>query len=161
MSNNIFGHLLASDEFKEESFVAETQAQLSRLLDDKGVSRAELARRLNVSRARITQIFSDEAQNLTLRLLVRSYLALGEEPVVLSRSEYEQLQCAAENVAVQKVESGSSVDGIAEALIAKLLQANIGEGLEVADRFSKVSAKTEDWVSAGSNVVPLRRAANG
>jgi transcriptional regulator with XRE-family HTH domain len=74
--NNPFGEILGSDEFREELFIAETQARLSQMLDDKGVSRAELARKLSVSRARVTQIFADDANNLTLKLLARSLLPL-------------------------------------------------------------------------------------
>lgn len=161
MSSTPFDQLLASEEFKEEAFVAETQAHLSRLLDEKGVSRAELARRLDVSRARVTQIFSDEAHNLTLRLLVRSYLALDEEPVIVSRVEYEWLRHTVESLSPQKEVSGSSADGIAEALIAKLLEANIGDTSNRVERSLKTTSGTRDWASASTNVIPLKRASHG
>lgn len=66
----------------EESFVVEVQSFLQELMNDKNVSRAELARRMGVSRGRITQIFSDECTNLTIRLLARAVHALGEVPAI-------------------------------------------------------------------------------
>ena len=59
---NKFQKVFESEEFREEFFVAKAQAELAALLDERGISRAELARKLNVSRARVTQIFSDEAR---------------------------------------------------------------------------------------------------
>lgn len=90
--NDVFQNLLDGPEFAEEYFVAEVQTQLSELMDRVGVTRAELARKLGVSRARVTQIFSDDAKNLTLRLLFRTYAALGEEPLVVQRSVYESMK---------------------------------------------------------------------
>lgn len=65
--------------FAEEAAVVEVQALLQELMEKKGWSRADLARSMNVSRARITQIFSDECTNLTVRVLARAFIALGEE----------------------------------------------------------------------------------
>lgn len=65
--------------FAEESAVVEVQSLLHQLMEDKGWSRADLARAMDVSRARVTQIFSDECKNLTVRLLARAMTALGEE----------------------------------------------------------------------------------
>lgn len=159
---DVFKDIMSSEEFREESFVAEVQAQLSRMLDDKGVSRAELARRLDVSRARVSQIFSDEAQNFTLRLLVRSFLAVGEEPVLVTRSEYEALKGL--RAAHRETAGGvgrEAADGIAEALIAHLLQANLTESRGDAERPAKRSSGAKDWASAASNVIPFRVTANG
>jgi transcriptional regulator with XRE-family HTH domain len=66
----------------EEGFVVEVQSFLQELMDEKNVSRSELARRMGVSRGRITQIFSDECTNLTIRLLARAVHALGEVPAI-------------------------------------------------------------------------------
>lgn len=64
--------------FAEEALVVDAQVFLHNLMEEKGVSRAELARRMGVSRARVTQMFSDECTNLTIRLLARAAHALGE-----------------------------------------------------------------------------------
>jgi transcriptional regulator with XRE-family HTH domain len=66
----------------EEGFVVEVQSFLQELMSARGMTRAELARAMGVSRARVTQIFSDECTNLTIRLLARAVHALGEVPNV-------------------------------------------------------------------------------
>lgn len=65
--------------FAEEAAVIQAQSLLHELMEDRGWSRADLARAMSVSRARVTQIFSDECSNLTVRLLARAFFALDEE----------------------------------------------------------------------------------
>lgn len=72
--------------FAEEAAVVEVQSLLHQLMEDKGWSRADLARAMNVSRARVTQIFSDECKNLTVRLLARAMIALDEEFTISVKS---------------------------------------------------------------------------
>lgn len=164
--SNKFQDLLNTVEFKEEVFVAEAQAQLQTLLEDRGVTRAELSRLLGVSRARITQIFSDDANNLTLRLLARSFLALGEQPVVIPKSEYERLvQCASDAKRSVKTRSREAVNGGEDVLTASLIAEALRSSGEVqtqdCDRSSRRSSTAKSWAEHGANVVPLRRAANG
>lgn len=64
----------------EEGFVVEVQSYLQELMNHAGINRSELARRMGVSRARVTQIFSDDCTNLTIRLLAKAAHAMGEEP---------------------------------------------------------------------------------
>jgi transcriptional regulator with XRE-family HTH domain len=64
--------------FAEEAFVVDVQSFLHHMMEDKGFSRADLAKAMGVSRARITQIFSDESKNFTIRLLARAAHAMGE-----------------------------------------------------------------------------------
>jgi transcriptional regulator with XRE-family HTH domain len=74
--------------FAEEALVVNAQGLLQELMNEKGVSRADLARAMGVSRARVTQLFSDECTNFTLRLWARALFALGEDAVVTyARSE--------------------------------------------------------------------------
>jgi transcriptional regulator with XRE-family HTH domain len=68
--------------FAEEDFVVELQTSLHRMMEEKGMTRADLARAMGVTRARVTQIFSDECTNFTVRLLARAYHALGETPEI-------------------------------------------------------------------------------
>ena len=161
MTKRLFDDILSSDTFREEFFIAEAQSRLGDLMEIKGITRAELARRLDVSRARVTQIFSDESKNFTVRLLVRSFLALGEEPMIISRSEYTKLQ---DRFADRKETSGQSatatVEGLTEAVIANLLRANVGERAVDGDRPKRISA-AGDWAAAGLNVIPFREKANG
>lgn len=156
-----FQNILKSAEYREELFVSETQIKLEDLLRAQGVSRAELARRLGVTRARVTQIFSDEAKNFTLRLLLRSFMALGEEPVIISRSEYDNLLSADKSAGAPKgaLADDFNVDGMASAVVAQLLKSGLGERSIDGDRSKRADAN--DWLSPGSNVVPMRRRANG
>lgn len=64
--------------FAEEAFVVDIQSFLHHMMEEKGYSRADLAKAMGVSRARITQIFSDECKNFTVRLLARAAHAMGE-----------------------------------------------------------------------------------
>ena len=68
--------------FAEEALVVNAQGLLQELLDEKGMTRADLARAMGVSRARVTQLFSDECKNFTIRLWARALFALGEEGIV-------------------------------------------------------------------------------
>ena len=69
----------------EEALVVDAQIFLQRIMNEKNVSRTELAERMGVTKARISQIFSDECKNFTIRLLARAAAALGEEVEVGSR----------------------------------------------------------------------------
>jgi transcriptional regulator with XRE-family HTH domain len=66
----------------EEGFVVDVQSFLQELMGVRGMTRADLARAMGVSRGRVTQIFSDECTNLTIRLLARAVHALGDEPEI-------------------------------------------------------------------------------
>lgn len=68
--------------FAEEALIVDAQGLLQELLDEKGMTRADLARAMGVSRARVTQLFSDECKNFTLRLWARALFAVGEKAVV-------------------------------------------------------------------------------
>jgi len=70
--------------YAEEAFVVDVQSFLHQLMVEKGFSRSQLAEAMGVSRARITQIFSDECKNFTVRLLARAVHALGEYPEITS-----------------------------------------------------------------------------
>jgi transcriptional regulator with XRE-family HTH domain len=73
--------LEASTEYAEEMLVAQIQSVLEELLDEKGFSRADLAKKMGVTKARVSQIFSD-TQNFTVRLIARAFHALGERAVI-------------------------------------------------------------------------------
>lgn len=78
--------------FAEEAFVVDVQILLNQIMKEKGFSRADLARAMNVSRARITQIFSDECKNFTVRLLARAMHAMGETPELTCELNIEELR---------------------------------------------------------------------
>lgn len=64
--------------FAEERLVAEIQSLLLEVMELKGINFADLAGRMGVSKARVSQIFSDN-QNFTLRVVAGAFHALGEE----------------------------------------------------------------------------------
>lgn len=67
--------------FARERFRAQLQAALHNLMGAKGVSQRELADRLGVSEARVSQMFSS-AGNLTVRTVGEVFHALGCNPRV-------------------------------------------------------------------------------
>ncbi len=64
--------------FAEENLVADVQVALHRALEKADVSRSQLAARLGVTPARVTQLFDSNA-NPTLRMLARVLHALELE----------------------------------------------------------------------------------
>lgn len=105
---------IAQDEmtFAEEALIADVQVVIHNLMLDRNVSRADLARALNVSDARVSQMFSDTAPNLTLRTIARIFHVLGEECRFTSDRWDEILRTSSEpeNSGSAPVESVSSVD---------------------------------------------------
>src|SRR5947208_2850834 len=76
--------------FEEELLLGEATENVTALLRSLTISQRELARRLNVSEARVSQIVSG-AENLTLRSLAALGWALGVrfelDPIAMSAAE--------------------------------------------------------------------------
>ncbi len=79
----------------QEMFVVQAQVTINRLMREHDVSQAELARRLGVSEARVSSMFSND-KNFTLRTIGRIIHALGEEAMLVTTREYELRESAAE-----------------------------------------------------------------
>lgn len=78
----------------EEAFVVDVQSFLHQLMIDRGFSRSQLADAMGVSRARISQLFSDECRNFTIRLLARAVHALGERVELrTAKSGQDEFDC--------------------------------------------------------------------
>lgn len=73
--------------FALESLVFSVQVALQRAMTKQGVSAKELAERLGMTPARVSQIFSDKGPNLTLRTIAKIQAALGEDFAFVSKSE--------------------------------------------------------------------------
>lgn len=71
--------------YAEEAFIADIQYDISRMLKEQAVTRSELARRLRVSPAMVSQMLGDGGSNLTSRTIARIYRALGEEPSICAK----------------------------------------------------------------------------
>jgi transcriptional regulator with XRE-family HTH domain len=74
--------LMEDPEFRRllsvEALVAEASEAIAKLMDEQNISKADLARRLNKSRAWVTQLLSGSA-NMTVRTLAELAYALGAE----------------------------------------------------------------------------------
>lgn len=74
--------LMEDPEFRRlltiEALVAEASETIARLMAEQNVSKADLARKLNKSRAWVTQLLSGRA-NMTVRTLAKVVFALGAE----------------------------------------------------------------------------------
>ena len=74
--------LMEDPEFRRllsiEALVAEAAEVIARLMDEQNVNKADLARRLNKSRAWVTQLLGGKA-NMTVRTLAELAYALGAE----------------------------------------------------------------------------------
>ena len=75
-------HLMEDPEFRRllavEALVAEASEVIASLMAEQNVSKADLARRLNKSRAWVTQLLSGKA-NITVRTLADVVYTLGAE----------------------------------------------------------------------------------
>lgn len=75
----------------EERFLLMVQTGIQKLLNGKDLRYRDLAQRLGVSEARVSQMFGDDAANLTIRTVARIYHHLGEQPAILTQREYSTL----------------------------------------------------------------------
>jgi transcriptional regulator with XRE-family HTH domain len=132
--------------FAEEALVVDAQLFLHNLMEEKGYSRADLARLMGVSRARVSQLFSDECKNFTIRNFARAAFALGEKVdldcdhfrAVRSRKEYKSIagpECANvvpiwEEMILPRKERNSDCDKI-DRLIEKFSEESISRRVGV------------------------------
>jgi len=65
----------------EEGAIGSVQSMALRLLRDKGISRSELAERMEVSVARVSQILADDPKNLSIKKAAVLFYHLGEKLV--------------------------------------------------------------------------------
>lgn len=73
----------------EERFVFLTQALIQRELNKRGLKYRDLARKLGVSEARISQLMGDSAINLSVRTVGRILYRLDETGVVMTQKELD------------------------------------------------------------------------
>lgn len=84
----------------EEDFVIDAQFLIQELLEERKMTRAELARRVGISKARLTQLLRSDA-NPTLRTIARVLFALGEKPRLKRCSEQAMPETPASNCWVE------------------------------------------------------------
>ena len=67
------------EDFATEALVFSTQVALQKYMNRKGFGNKELSEMLGMSPARVSQIFSSDGPNLTLKTIARIAHALGED----------------------------------------------------------------------------------
>jgi len=72
------------EDFATEALVFSTQVALQKAMNRKGVGKKELSERLGISPARVSQIFSSNGPNLTLKTTARIAHAIGEDFELIS-----------------------------------------------------------------------------
>ncbi len=77
-------------EAAEADFTLAVQSMIQRLLNEKGLRARDLSKRLNVTEARISQMFGDQAKNLTLKTIARICHQLGETPLILTEADFNR-----------------------------------------------------------------------
>lgn len=133
-----------------ESFVADVQFRIQTLLNDRAMKRAELARRLNVSEARVSHLFSAEAQNLTLRTLAKIFHALDGECYVTSPRLEELLGPPAQDM---EIDEDDAVETSGKQ------QTEIGMVIRLGGRSSQ--AQRSYWMAEGRRFAMGTAADNG
>lgn len=71
----------------EERLLLMAQTAIQRQLDSRGMRYRDLARLLEVSEARVSQMLGDDALNLTIRTIAKVFHRLGEKAVLTSERE--------------------------------------------------------------------------
>lgn len=137
----------------EERFLLMAQVEMQRLLNDQGLKYKDLALRLGVSEARISQMFGDDANNLTIRSIAKIFHKLGEKPLIMSKAVYER----------RLAEARGASDPAPVWVMAGLTEAfSVGPCTQVVKRIANVRenskpANGSDWAAA-ENAVEARRA---
>lgn len=101
-----FSDVEFQEAYVEESFVAQVQHEISRIMKSKGVSRAELARRMKVSAPYVTQMLGDDDANLTLRTVARIFDALDEKASITPKSQVKTIILETKSAKLQQVPAG-------------------------------------------------------
>lgn len=78
-------------EIAEAEFIVAVQSEIQRVMNGKGLRARDLSKRLNVSEARISQMFGDQAKNLTIRTIAKLFFHLGESPVITTQCQLEDM----------------------------------------------------------------------
>lgn len=77
--NTMVQNVRKSSVYAEEALVVDLQSLLHTVMVEQGFTRSQLAEAMNVSKARVTQLFSADCSNFTVRLLARALFAMGEK----------------------------------------------------------------------------------
>lgn len=81
-----------AEAFALESLVFSVQIALQKAMSKRGVTSKDLAERLGMTPARVSQIFAEKGPNLTLKTIAKVQAALGEEFEFISKNEGKAIQ---------------------------------------------------------------------
>ena len=128
----------------EERFLLAAQVEIQRLLNEKGLRYKDLAHRLGVSEARVSQLFGDDANNLTIRTIAKIFHKLGETPKLMTERALHKRLSEASGEAVPS--GGWIVTASAEAF-------DVGMGPEFVQALDESTVRTRrpsglDWAHA-------------
>jgi DNA-binding Xre family transcriptional regulator len=128
----------------EERFLLIVQVEMQRILNGKGLKYKDLSRRLGVSEARVSQMFGDDANNLTIRTIAKIFHQLDERPVLISKKELERRLAEARG-ASDPAPTWTFSGSIDELNLSPCTQyvANAGQPRELSRRVTG-----SDWASA-------------
>lgn len=129
----------------EADFILAVQSEIQKLLNSKGLRARDLAKRLDVTEARVSQMFGDQAKNLTLRTIARIFHHLGETAFITTYEEYARTVAAARGDDVPQ-EQRWTVNGIVDDL---QVAPNIAVGHATASfDLAPASAGLNQWARA-------------
>jgi len=83
-------------EKKNEELISESYFRLSviekifEIMERKKINQTDLAKRMNLSKSQVSRLLSDD-RNLTLLSISKIFMAMEEEPAILSKSELNDL----------------------------------------------------------------------
>jgi transcriptional regulator with XRE-family HTH domain len=81
-----------AEEFALEDLVLSIQLTLQKSMEEQKISKTELARRIGVSKSRVSQILGDGSKNVNLKTVARIAVALREEFEFVPRRDSERYQ---------------------------------------------------------------------
>lgn len=135
------------DRLFQERFLLLVQTNIQGLLNRKKLRYRDLSKRLGVSEARVSQMLSDEASNLTIRTLARIYHCLDETPLLVTQSAMDRIAghlpaCNEDDDIADWQVQASNLDTLV------LLKARPTSGEEAPNVFR--SPRNRDWIDAES-----------
>lgn len=85
----------------EESLILTAQMMIQRVLNERGMTQADLARKLGVGESHVSQMLGCSARNLTLRTIARVMHALDAKPTIMVEADEQRSDDASGRAPVQ------------------------------------------------------------
>ncbi|MEA3015201.1 MAG: hypothetical protein QOD42_3746 [Sphingomonadales bacterium] len=141
----------------EERFLLMAQTEMQRLLNDKELRYRDLSKRLGVSEARVSQMFGDDAANLTLRTIARVFHKLDHRPLLMCADEFERRLAEARGTSAGLARAWT-FSGAADDLSVGACTEVVPKS-EAPKHFSRSITSTKEWASAEAAADRRARAA--